>query len=130
MKLNHADDTPTDYGLQLTKFDEQVISRHHKVAEIIRRHLKEIREEVLHLDPETMNIDNAGDRAEIARQVLGALVDQLRGLVHSRGSTLQTRRNCTGGNGGEQRHRRTRARGRGATVLRGRSGQIRHENPK
>ena len=45
MKLNHADDTPTDYGLQLTKFDEQVISRHHKVVDIIRRHLKDIRAE-------------------------------------------------------------------------------------
>lgn len=35
---------------------------------------------VLALDPETMNIDDAGDKAEIARQVLVPLVEQLRGF--------------------------------------------------
>jgi hypothetical protein len=51
------------------------------VAEIIRRHLKDIHTEIQRLDPEMLNLDDAGDKAEIARQVLTALVDQLRGFA-------------------------------------------------
>jgi hypothetical protein len=62
------------------KVDEKVMARHHKVAEIINRHLREIEDEILRFDPDAMNMDNAGDKAEIARQVLTLLVDQLRGF--------------------------------------------------
>ena len=55
-----------------------VAERHAKVAEIIARHLTAIRDEVLALDPETMNIDDAGDKAKVVLQVAQELVDQLR----------------------------------------------------
>jgi hypothetical protein len=61
-------------------FDDVVAQRHAKVGEIVARHLKAIHDEVIALDPETMNIDDAGDKAEIARQVLVPLVEQLRGF--------------------------------------------------
>ena len=59
-------------------FDDPVAQRHAKVADIIARHLAAMKAEILAFDPETLNIDNAGDRAEIARQVLTMLTDQLR----------------------------------------------------
>jgi hypothetical protein len=61
-------------------FDHVVAERHAKVSEVVARHLKAIHDEIVALDPETMNIDDAGDKAEIARQVLATLVDQLRGF--------------------------------------------------
>lgn len=84
MKIEHAyprnpmDEIAARHGLDPS--EEELISRHHKVAEIIHRHLEEIQQEILRLDPDTMNIDNAGDQAEIARQVLALLVGQLRGF--------------------------------------------------
>ena len=105
MKLNHADDTPTDYGLQLTKFDEQVISRHHKVAEVIRRHLKDIHTEILRLDPEMLIWTTPATRPRSPARSLLRWSSSCAGLPRGCGSRLQRRRNCTGGDGGEQRHR-------------------------
>jgi hypothetical protein len=68
-------------------FDDVVAERHAKVAEIIARHLAAIKAEILALDPETMNIDDAGDKAEIVLQVAQELVDQLRGF--SSGSRMK-----------------------------------------
>jgi hypothetical protein len=62
-------------------FEEQVNTRSTKVAEIISRHLKAIHDEILEFDERTLNVEYAGDRAEIARQVLVELVDQLRGFA-------------------------------------------------
>jgi len=43
MKLNHADYPTPEFGEPSTsRFDEEVISRHHKVVDIIRRHLKDM----------------------------------------------------------------------------------------
>jgi hypothetical protein len=61
-------------------FDDVVAERHARVAKIIALHLDAIKAEIAAFDPETLNIDNAGDRAEIACQVLAMLVDQLRGF--------------------------------------------------
>jgi hypothetical protein len=65
-------------------FHEEVAARHAKMAELISRRLqgwlKELRDEVNRLDPETLNIDSAGDKAELARQVLTVLVDRLHGF--------------------------------------------------
>jgi hypothetical protein len=84
MKLEHS--LPKSEGerygpFRPNQYDAIVIARHHKVAEIINRHLELISKEVLSLDEETMNIDAAGDQAEIARQVLTALVERLRGFA-------------------------------------------------
>jgi hypothetical protein len=57
-----------------------LFERHGKVAEIIRRHRAAIHAEISAFDKESLNIDEAGDKAEIARQVLGEVVDQLRGF--------------------------------------------------
>jgi hypothetical protein len=43
-------------------------------------HLTAMKDEIGAFDPESLNIDNVGDRAEIARQVLTILVDELRGF--------------------------------------------------
>jgi hypothetical protein len=61
-------------------FDKEIAQRDAKVLEIIDRHLTAIHEEVLVLDPQTLNIDDARDKARIAQQVLAALVEQLRGF--------------------------------------------------
>lgn len=61
-------------------FDDIVAERHAKVSEIIAKHLKAMHDEILAVDPKSMNIDNAGDQAEIVRQVIEALVKQLRGF--------------------------------------------------
>ena len=58
----------------------EVGERHAKVSEIIARGLARIGHEIVALDPETLNLDNAADRAEIARQVITQLVLQLRGF--------------------------------------------------
>jgi hypothetical protein len=71
-------------GLKTDFFGNVVAERHAKVSEIIAKHIKAIKDEILALDPETLNIDGAGDMAEVARQVLDALVEQLRGF--SRGA--------------------------------------------
>ena len=63
-----------------TPFEEVVAERHAKVREIIGRHLTAIKDEILKLDPATMNIDSAADKAEIAYQVLDELGEQLRGF--------------------------------------------------
>jgi hypothetical protein len=81
MKITHIDTSEFGDGLPLDKNDVAVTERHHEVAAIIARHLKEIRQEIMDLDPGMMNLDQAGDRAEIARQVLTALVDQLRNFA-------------------------------------------------
>src|SRR5271156_2976878 len=52
---------------QRGKFDNAVTVRHGKVSEIIRRHRTEIHDEVQHLDKDTLNIDDAGDKAEPRR---------------------------------------------------------------
>jgi hypothetical protein len=65
---------------QTMRFDNAVAERHGKVAEIIRRHRAAIHAEISAFDKESLNIDDAGDKAELARQVLGELVDQLRGF--------------------------------------------------
>jgi len=82
MQLNYADYPTPEFGeLPTSRFDEEVDIRHHKVVDIIRRHLKDIHAEIQRLDSEMLNLDDAGDKAEIARQVLTALVDQLRGFA-------------------------------------------------
>jgi hypothetical protein len=85
MKLQHTFPKPGEYLRDTASwgFEDEVSERHHKVAEIIDRHLTAMRQEILRLDPKTMNIDGAGDEAEIARQVLTALVDQLRGFANN-----------------------------------------------
>jgi hypothetical protein len=90
MKLNHADDTPTDYGLQLTKFDEQVISRHHKVAEVIRRHLKDIHTEILRLDPEMLIWTTPATRPRSPARSLLRWSSSCAGLPRGCGSRLQS----------------------------------------
>jgi hypothetical protein len=55
-----------------------VAERHDKISAIITKHLEAMYEEILDVDPTTMNIDVAGNKAEIARHVLDALVKQLR----------------------------------------------------
>jgi len=87
MKITHTypkttqDELHEKHGAPpIDEVDEKVMARHHKVAEIINRHLEEIEAEILRLDPGTLNLDNAGDKAEVARQVLTLLVDQLRGF--------------------------------------------------
>jgi hypothetical protein len=97
MKLKHIEPVDEDAAwretLPLGKFESAVIERHDKVTAIISRHLKEIHAEVLQLDPATLNIDNAGDEAEIARQVLTVLADRLRGFsVGSRTQLAQEER--------------------------------------
>ena len=62
-------------------FNDAVAERHNKVSEIIARHLKALHDEILGYDHDSMNIDNAGDRAEIVRQVVDELVKQLRGFA-------------------------------------------------
>jgi hypothetical protein len=96
-KLQHTFPKPTFMDEELAKrpldkTEQAVTDRHHQVAEIIDRHLKELHQEILELDPKSMNMDGAGDQAEIARQVLTALVDQLRGFaVGSRNDIRQDR---------------------------------------
>jgi hypothetical protein len=92
MNLKHLypADEASWQSLPPTKVDQRVIDRHHKVAEIVNRHLKEIEAEVGRLNPApSIMIDVAGDRAEIARQALTLLVDQLRGVGSGRRTRLE-----------------------------------------
>ena len=63
MKITHTypkttqDELHEKYGApRIDEVDEKVMARHHKVAEIINRHLEEIEAEILRLDQSTMNI--------------------------------------------------------------------------
>jgi hypothetical protein len=95
MKLKHAYPTtrPDIAARQPDVFEQETIDRHHQVAEIIARHLDAIQAEIIALDQETMNIEFAGDHAEIARQVLTLLVDQLRGFSAMSRQERQAQRN-------------------------------------
>jgi hypothetical protein len=63
------------------EIERAVVARSANVREIIARGLEQIRAEILALDPETRQIDGAGDEAEIARLVLHDLTTQLRGFA-------------------------------------------------
>jgi hypothetical protein len=102
MKLHHTFPKPSyldqeRHALPLDEVDQAVVDRHDKVAEIIDRHLKEMHQEILRLDHYASNMDNAGDQAEVARQVMTALVDQMRGFsVGNQTEIRQRRRRCVG----------------------------------
>ena len=82
MKLQH--NFPIEADAEPEAETAEVVERHAKVAEIINRHLEAIHAEIAVLDPGVLNVDHAGDNAEIARQVLTALVGQLRGYAAGR----------------------------------------------
>ena len=86
MKLQHTFPTTRfadEHAPALGAIDRSVIDRHDKVAEIVDRHLTAMHAEIEELDPHPhmLNIDGAGDAAEIARQVMTALVDRLRAFA-------------------------------------------------
>jgi hypothetical protein len=77
-------------------FDDVVAERHAKVSEIITRHIAAMKAEIIALDPETLYVDDAGDKAEMARQVLDELVKQLRGFGSGARGDIAERRELLG----------------------------------
>jgi hypothetical protein len=84
--IDHDAATPLEYPRRgrpgpFGKYDEAVGVRHAKVAAIIAHGLERIRKEILEADPDTRNLDLAGDRAEIIRQAATLAAWQIRGFT-------------------------------------------------